>query len=203
MLIDYYWLYVCNTPFPLYRWLSLTFGRQRSYHTITGRLQISTRAPRQAFWVASLLAGSTSSRPFFCFLCNLRSLHDAQGTDARPCEVSHRYVKSPHQPLRFDVEEGATLNYYNRPKSGPTTSPEGVNDKGGMVYSIKYYLRIIPSYLRTLLRTYVVSKVIHYSAYSRIYTAEYIWYDDILLIIYKILLYLIIWYLRKLIIDTI
>jgi hypothetical protein len=39
-------------------------------------------------------------------------------------------VKSPHQPLRFDVEEGATLNYYNRPKSGPTTSPEGVNDGG-------------------------------------------------------------------------
>ena len=98
------------------------------YHTITGRLQISTRAARQAFRVASLLAGSTSSRPFFCFLCNLRSIHDAQGTDARPCEVSHRYVKSPHQPLRFDVEEGATLNYYNRPKSGPTTSPEGVND---------------------------------------------------------------------------
>ena len=105
------------------------------YHTITGRLQIFTRAARQAFRVASLLAGSTSSRPFFCFLCNLRSIHDAQGTDARPCEVSHRYVKSPHQPLRFDVEEGATLNYYNRPKSGPTTSPEGVNDIGGMVYS--------------------------------------------------------------------
>ena len=85
-------------------------------HTITGRLQILTRAARQAFRVASLLAGSTSSRPFFCFLCNLRSIHDAQGTDARPCEVSHRYVKSPHQPLRFDVEEGATLNDYNRPK---------------------------------------------------------------------------------------
>ena len=134
MLIDYYWLYVCNTPFPLYRWLSLTFGRQRSYHTITGRLQISTRAPRQAFWVASLLAGSTSSRPFFCFLCNLRSLHDAQGTDARPCEVSHRYVKSPHQPLRFDVEEGATLNDYNRPKVNDIGFRPRVNDIGGMVY---------------------------------------------------------------------
>ena len=106
------------------------FRSAENYHTITGRLQIATRAARQAFRVASLLAGSTSSRPFFCFLCNLRSIHDAQGTDARPCEVSHRYVKSPHQPLRFDVEEGATLNYYNRPKSGPTTSPEGVNDGG-------------------------------------------------------------------------
>ena len=104
------------------------------YHTITGRLQISTRAARQAFRVASLLAGSTSSRPFFCFLCNLRSIHDAQGTDARPCEVSHRYVKSPHQPLRFDVEDGSTQNYYNRPRFGPTASPEGVNDIGGMVY---------------------------------------------------------------------
>ena len=31
----------------------------------------------------------------------------------------------------------ATLNYYNRPKSGPTTSPEGVNDMGNGV-SIKY-----------------------------------------------------------------
>ena len=68
------------------------------YHTITGRLQIATRAARQAFRVASLLAGSTSSRPFFCFLCNLRSIHDAQGTDARPCEVSHRYVKCPMSP---------------------------------------------------------------------------------------------------------
>ncbi len=37
-----------NRPFSL----SLTFGRQGGYHTITGRLQISTRAPRQIFWVA-------------------------------------------------------------------------------------------------------------------------------------------------------
>ena len=125
------------------------------------------------FWVASLLAGSTSSRPFFCFLCNLRSIHDAQGTDARPCEVSHRYVKSPHQPLRFDVEEGATLNYYNRPKSGPTTSPEGVNDKGGMVYSIKYYLRkcFVPSYLTSYIRGFEGNTL--FGIYSRIYTAEY------------------------------
>ena len=144
------------------------------YHTITGRLQISTRAARQAFRVASLLAGSTSSRPFFCFLCNLRSIHDAQGTDARPCEVSHRYVKSPHQPLRFDVEEGATLNYYNRPKSGPTKSPEGVNDKGGMVYSIKYYLRkcFVPSYLTSYIRGFEGNTL--FGIYSRIYTAEYI-----------------------------
>jgi len=45
--------------------------------------KISTRAARQTFWVASLLAGSTSSRPFFCFLCNLRSLHDAQARHRR------------------------------------------------------------------------------------------------------------------------
>ena len=63
--------------------ISLTFGRQGGYHTNTGRLQISTRAARQTFWVASLLAGSTSSRPFFCFLCNLRSLHDAQARHRR------------------------------------------------------------------------------------------------------------------------
>ena len=37
-----------NRPFSL----SLTFGRQGGYHTITGRMQISTRAPRQKFWVA-------------------------------------------------------------------------------------------------------------------------------------------------------
>ena len=37
-----------NRPFSL----SLTFGRQGGYHTITGRLQISTRASRQIFWVA-------------------------------------------------------------------------------------------------------------------------------------------------------
>ena len=30
----------------------MTFGRQGGHHTITGRLQISTRAPRQKFWVA-------------------------------------------------------------------------------------------------------------------------------------------------------
>ena len=160
--------------------ISLTFGRQCGYHTNSGRLQIPTRAARQAFWVASLLAGSTSSRPFFCFLCNLRSIHDAQGTDARPCEVSHRYVKSPHQPLRFDVEEGATLNYYNRPKSGPTTSPEGVNDKGGMVYSIKYYLRRYLRRLPSKVRTFVPYFVRGFEGntlfgiYSRIYTAEYI-----------------------------
>ena len=29
--------------------ISLTFGRQRGYHTNTGRLQIPTRAPRQYF----------------------------------------------------------------------------------------------------------------------------------------------------------
>ena len=34
-----------NRPFSL----SLTFGRQGGYHTITGRLQILTRAPRQIF----------------------------------------------------------------------------------------------------------------------------------------------------------
>ena len=37
-----------NRPFSL----SLTFGRQGGYRTITGRLQILTRAPRQRFWVA-------------------------------------------------------------------------------------------------------------------------------------------------------
>jgi len=94
---------------------------------------IDTRcAPKNR--VASLLAGSTSSRPFFCFLCNLRSLHDAQGTDARPCEVSHRYVKSPLQPLRFDVEEGATLNYYNRPKVNDIGVRPRVNDIAQLVY---------------------------------------------------------------------
>jgi len=61
-----------------------------------------------------------------------------QGTDARPCEVSHRYVKSPHQPLRFDVEEGATQNYYNRPKVNDIGVRPRVNDIGGMVY----YLRV-------------------------------------------------------------
>ena len=95
----------------------MTFGRQGSYHTNTGRLQISTRAARQTFWVASLLAGSTSSRPFFSFLCNLRSLHDAQGTDARPCEVSHRYVKSPDQPLVRRSRTPRPKIYYNRPNS--------------------------------------------------------------------------------------
>ena len=30
----------------------MTFGRQWGYHTITGRLQIQTRASRQTFWVA-------------------------------------------------------------------------------------------------------------------------------------------------------
>ena len=30
----------------------MTFGRQWSYHTITGRLQIQTRASSQTFWVA-------------------------------------------------------------------------------------------------------------------------------------------------------
>ena len=30
--------------------ISLTFGRHCSYHTITGRLQILTRASRQTFW---------------------------------------------------------------------------------------------------------------------------------------------------------
>jgi len=32
--------------------LSLTFGRQSGYHTITGRLQIPTRGARQTFWAA-------------------------------------------------------------------------------------------------------------------------------------------------------
>ena len=40
-----------NINRPLFS-LSLTFGRQGSYHTITGRLQISTRAPRQTNRVA-------------------------------------------------------------------------------------------------------------------------------------------------------
>ena len=35
--------------------LSLTFGRQGGYYTITGRLQIPTRAARQTFWVAGVL----------------------------------------------------------------------------------------------------------------------------------------------------
>ena len=32
--------------------ISLTFGRHGGYHTITGRLQIQTRASSQTFWVA-------------------------------------------------------------------------------------------------------------------------------------------------------
>ena len=35
--------------------ISLTFGRQGGYHTITGRLQIQTRTSRQIFWVAGVL----------------------------------------------------------------------------------------------------------------------------------------------------
>ena len=34
--------------------ISLTFGRHCSYHTITGRLQIQTRASSQTFWVAGV-----------------------------------------------------------------------------------------------------------------------------------------------------
>ena len=34
--------------------ISLTFGRQGGYHTITDRLQIQTRASSQTFWVAGV-----------------------------------------------------------------------------------------------------------------------------------------------------
>ena len=41
---EYIWSFIHIFP------ISLTFGRQMSYHTNTGRLQISTRATRQYFW---------------------------------------------------------------------------------------------------------------------------------------------------------
>ena len=40
----------CNRPAELD--ISFTFGRRLGYHTVIGRLQIPTRAPRQTFWVA-------------------------------------------------------------------------------------------------------------------------------------------------------
>ena len=43
--------YLINRPVAL----SLTFGRQGGYHTITGRLQIPTRAARQTNRVAGVL----------------------------------------------------------------------------------------------------------------------------------------------------
>ena len=64
-----------------------------------------------------------------------------QGTDARPCEVSHRYVKSPDQPLRFDVEEGATQNYYNRPKVNDIGVRPRVNDIGNGVLPSGTFVR--------------------------------------------------------------
>ena len=36
--------------------ISLTFGRQRGYHTINGRLHIPTRAPRQTNRVAGVFS---------------------------------------------------------------------------------------------------------------------------------------------------
>ena len=39
---------ILNITFPI----SLTFGRQGGYHTINGRLQTPTRAPRQTFLAA-------------------------------------------------------------------------------------------------------------------------------------------------------
>ena len=50
--------------------ISLTFGRQRGYHTNTGRLQIPTRAPRQYF----------GSRVFF-FLWRLITFRIERVTD--------------------------------------------------------------------------------------------------------------------------
>ena len=53
--------FIIYTPLSLYI-ISLTFGRQRGYHTNTGRLQIPTRAPRQYF----------GSRVFFSYGASLR-----------------------------------------------------------------------------------------------------------------------------------
>ena len=76
--IYYYYIYIyiymmiffiIYTPLSLL-YISLTFGRQRGYHTNTGRLQIPTRAPRQYF----------GSRVFF-FLWRLITFRIERVTD--------------------------------------------------------------------------------------------------------------------------
>jgi len=61
--------FIIYTPLSLL-YISLTFGRQRGYHTNTGRLQIPTRAPRQYF----------GSRVFF-FLWRLITFRIERVTD--------------------------------------------------------------------------------------------------------------------------